>query len=198
MRTRLTTLGACLALAACAPMQPRLAELPLPPQRIVQQGYSVVPLNEKGWVRAGYNPQQLTLGKYGANPDETFAVQASLARLPPFTSDDNLARVVKERQVADNNPKRFKFLKHEVRPDGARSARCARSHAIIEDHAAVKRTPTPGHMILEVMNLTCAHLKDRSVGVSVTYSHRYYPGQADPQFAARAAQVLGSVDFTDL
>jgi len=68
---------------------------------------------------------------------------------------------------------------------------------VTEDNAAVKRTSTPGIMILEVMSMTCAHPKNTSLGVAVVYSHRYYPGQADPSFGEKAAQILSSVEFLD-
>jgi hypothetical protein len=185
---------AFFALAGCAAPLPG-PELPLPPQRIAQPGYSILPLNENGWIRAPYQPNQLTLGKYGKNPDETFAIQAMLVRVPAHSSHQDLARAVKDAQAADSNPKRFKILKHEVTPETANGARCARSQMLTEDHAAVKRTSTPGPMLLEVSNLICVHPKDGAAGVSLTYSHRYYPGHSDAGFAAKAAQVLSSLQF---
>src|SRR5687768_12009903 len=93
-----------LAITACAPMQPKLQELQLPPERIVQKGYSLVPINEAGWLVAGRNQYQLSLIKTGANPDESFAIQAVPFRLPEFKSTEEFVRLIKEGQAKDTHP----------------------------------------------------------------------------------------------
>jgi len=67
---------------------------------------------------------------------------------------------------------------------------------ILEDTAAVKRSKKTGSMMLEMLALVCAHPAERSIGVSVTYSHRHYPGDEDARFLERAEKVLGSVELT--
>lgn len=189
---------ATVALLGCASSPQRPQELPLPPQRINQPGYSLLPLNEKGWFVGPRNQYQLSLGKYGSHADETFAIQGIASKLPEFSSTDDFVRLVKEGQAADTDPKRFKILQHKVVADSSRSAQCARSYSITEDNNAVKRTPTSGPMVLEAAALTCAHPGNKILGITIIYSHRYYSGQADPAFMQTADQVMNSVEFTVL
>jgi hypothetical protein len=192
---------ACLvffSLVGCAFSPPQLQELSVPPQKIYQPGYSLLPLNEKGWSVASRNPYQLALVKRGSHADETFAIQGVASKLPEFFSADDFVRMVKEGQAADTPAPRFRIMEHNVVSDSSRHAQCARSHAISEDNSAAKRTSTSGSMVLEAAALTCAHPGNKILGISIIYSHRYYPGQADPAFMQKADQVFNSIEFTAL
>lgn len=185
------------AIAACAPMQPKLQELQVQPERIIQNGYSLVPMNEAGWVVAGRNQYQLVLVKAGSNPDETIAIQAMLFELPEFKSTEEFVRLTKDGQAKDTDLQRFVIKKHEVVAYPKMRSNCTKAHIVTEDKAAVKRSGKSGSMILEALTLTCAHPKDKKVGVNVTYSHRYYPEQGDEAFIEKATSVLDSVEFIE-
>jgi len=186
-----------LFLAACSSIGPRPQELPVPTQRIFQNAYSFMPPNEMGWFVAARDPHQLALGRYGINPDETFGIRARLFRIPPYGSSEEFVRIIKDGEAADTDPKRYKILKHEVGPDTSKQTSCARLHVVVEDNAAVKRTSTPGVMIREVMALSCAHPKNRTIVVNLYYAHQYYPGQADARFTEKAAEMLSSMEFLE-
>ena len=197
-RTFVITIIATAALLGCASSPQRLQELPIPPQKINQPGYSLLPLNEKGWLAGPRNQYQLALVKPGSHADETFAIQGIASRLPEFGSADDFVRLVKQGQAADTDPPRFKIVEHTVVADSSKHAQCARSHLITEDNNAVKRTSTSGSMVLEAATLTCAHPGNKILGISIIYSHRYYPGQADPTFMQKADQVMNGFEFTAL
>lgn len=193
--SRILGAGALLAVvAACAPLPPKT--LPLPPQRIYQNTYSLVPPDEPGWVVAGRRANELSLARGGEKPDETFAIQGSLLRGAAISSGEELVRVV-DRLLTQADARRFKVLEVEVSEDRSRREICARSHFATEDHAAARKTPTPGPMILEALSLSCRHPKDAGSVVMLTYSHRYYPGQSDPGLRERAARVLSTLEFLD-
>lgn len=161
----------------------------------MQPGYSLLPLNEKDWFAGPRNQYQLSLGKYGAGADETFAIQGIASRLPEFSTADEFLRIVREGQAADTASPRFKIVSHSVVVDTSRQTQCAKSHVIAEDSRPVKRTTKVGPMILEVAALVCAHPNSRELGISIIYSHRYYPGQADSAFMQKADQVMSGVEF---
>lgn len=187
-----------LMLASCVPVGPRAPEIKLPPERILQKGYSIMPLNEEGWHILGRDQYRVALAKSGTGADETFAIQATVLDLPSFTSPDDLVRVVKEGQMKDTDLKRFNVMKHEVVSHRQKEADCAKSHFVIEDTGAVKRTPRTGSMILEAMSINCAYPKNKNMGISVNYSHRYYPENKDANFVDRATAVLDSLEFENL
>ena len=188
-----------LAIAACAPLQPKLQERQTPPQKVVQQGYSLVPPNEKGWLVVVRNQHQLALAKLGANPDETIAIQARSLKIPEFKTTEEFIQIIKEGQARDTDPQRFTIKKHDVADYKKKKGyNCTKSHIVTEDNAAVKRSGSSGNMILEALTLACAQPQNKSTGISVTYSHRHYPGQGDAAFISKATSVLDSVEFNDL
>jgi hypothetical protein len=169
----------------------------LPPKPLFLNGYSLMPLNEEGWVIGKRTSYVVALGKYGKNPDQTFVISALLIKLSPFQTTEEFVRQVKEGQTQDTDPKRFTTIKHEVISYPHNGAECTRSHGVLVDHAAAKRSGQPGDMNLEMLTLLCAHPKDKRVGVNVFYSQRSYPGQEDPAFLEKATTVLNSVELTD-
>jgi len=164
----------------------------------MQKGYSLVPLNEAGWIIAGRDEYQLAIVTLGYNLDETYAIQAITFRLPGFKTTEEFVRLVKEGQVKDTDPARFRTKKHEVAAFPGKRTDCVESHMVTEDLSAIKSSGRSGGMILEALALTCAHPKDKSVGISVIFSQRYFPGERDPAFIEKATSVLHSVEFTDL
>lgn len=187
-----------LAVSACALQPQNFLEIPVPPARVEQQGYSFVPLNEKGWQFVARNAYQVALAKYGTKPDETFAIQATLLKLPAYSTPDEFLGVVKDGQERDMDPKRFRILKYEVIALAGRATDCTKSHAVAEDNGALRRTSRRDIMVLEMLSLTCAHPRSKGVGVNVAYSHRHYPGDEDPNFAQKATQVIEGVQFTSM
>lgn len=196
--TKTSLLLVVLLTAACAP---RFQEVRLPPERMNQTGYSFVPLNEKGWFIGGRNAYQLAMGKAGDATYETFAIQAVLVKMSPFTTSEDFLRLVHEGQIQDTDPRRFKMIKHDNVLYPEKGPYCVRSHALMEDSEAapLKRTGNAKYMVMEMLALTCAHPKDKRIAVSVNYSHRrFYPEQSDPQFLEKGARLLSSVEFTEL
>lgn len=196
----LKKLGALICFAmvfSCASMQPRFQEVQLPPARIYQKGYFFVPLNEKGWSIGQRNQYDVVIGKRGEgkDEDETYIVWGTLIKLPPYKDPQDLVRNVKEAQAKDTDPKRYKLEKHEVTFQNEKGADCTWSHALSEDTAPVKKSGRPGSMMLEILTLTCAHPKDKSIGINLAYSHRYFPEQKDPRFIEKATSVLSSIEF---
>ena len=191
------TLCAALLVASCVATQPRGQEVELPPKRLLQEGFSFVPLNEEGWVINQRKSNLIILGKYGKHPDQTFAISAGLIWLPPFKTTEEFVRLVKEGQAKDTDPQRFKTIKHEVTSYRKNGADCAKSHWVAVDHEPVRRSGQRGDMDAEMLTLVCAHPKDKKIGVNVFYSQRSNSAQGDPAFLEKATTVLNNVELTD-
>lgn len=189
-------LCAALAVTSCA-SNPGGRELLLPPETIFQLGYSITPLDEKGWYVRTRDPQHLTIGKYGEFPDQTFAIDGLLVRLPEIKTTEELIAFMKGRQTTFPDPQRFTMLKYEIDVYSKKGPNCIRSHSVMIDHAANNRSGKRGDMGLESYILVCVHPKDKSVGVHLMYSQRHWPGQEDPQFLEKATKVLDSIELID-
>lgn len=201
---KLAILCGVFAIASCAPVQPRFPErfpeVQIPPDRISQKGFSLVPLNEEGWVITGRSASGLALGKFGKTPEENIVIRAILLKFKPqaFKTNEEFVHLIREAEFKNINPERLRIVEHEVVTYPKHGTNCVKSHSVIEDHGAAKKVGKTGVMVQEALVLTCIHPKDKGVGVNVGYSHRYYPDQRAPGFLEKATSVLESVEFTDL
>ncbi|MGQ0577726.1 MAG: hypothetical protein ACT4PQ_02305 [Betaproteobacteria bacterium] len=186
----LTSILAALVLAACASKSDK-------PQRFELRGFSFTapaPVeDEKQWGVAKQTPELLILGKPGEFQSEIFTVQAAVIKLPALASADALVQHVKAVQLHELDPKRFRILKHEISLQPVDGESCALSHVEAADRTVPSTTGQTANMMLETLTLTCAHPKDRKTGISVSYSHQYFPEDKDPQFVARGSVILGGL-----
>ncbi len=181
-------------IVSCVPMR-RMPEMKLPPEPIALSDYYFTPLNERGWVEIGENAYNVALVKQGKEKDETYAIQTMRFKLPAFKNQADFVRLIKSGQAADTSSTRFTVIKHDVTDYTRLKSNCAISNMVTKDHNAIKRSGKTGDMILEALVLTCALPKDKSTGIGVVYSHRYYPGHNDSDFAEKGMTVLSSVKF---
>lgn len=180
-----------------AKMEPESQDVQVPPGRLFQKGFSLTPLNEKGWKISQRNPYQLILDKPGQNPDEEFVIQALIMKLPPFKSSEDFVQRVKEVQVNNINLTRVALLKYGLNRYMKTGKNCVRSHISAEESAASgKSSGKTEKMIAEAVSLTCAHPKNKQVGINVTYAYRHYPGKKDPVFLEKAEKLIDSLKFT--
>lgn len=184
----------CLT-AGCAPVQGKLQEVRLPPKRIVQLGYSLLPPDDRGWYVLRRTPTFVAIGKQGKGLDESIAIEASSHALSAPSSRDAAASVLPD--PGADIASRFRQLALDAKTDDERPD-CKRVHSVYEDRAPARRSGGKGPMILETLLLTCAHPEDRALGIDVVYSHRYEPGQRDADFDAKAIGLLKAVQFTDV
>jgi hypothetical protein len=185
------------ASSAYAQMEPESQDLQIPPGRLFQKGFSLTPLDEKGWKITQRNPYQLILSKPGKNPDEEFVIQALVMKLPLFKSSEAFVQQVKEVQVNGINLTRVALLEYGLNRHIKTGKNCVRSHISAEAPAASGRSSGKTEkMISEAVSLTCAHPKKKQVGINVTYAYRYYPGKKDPAFLEKAEKLIASLKFT--
>lgn len=189
-----------LANPAHAQPAPEPQDIQVPPGRLFQKGFSLMPPNEKGWQINQRSPYQLMLDKPGGGPDETLMIQALVIRLPPFKSNEEFVQQVKEVQVNDINLTRVSLMKYDLRPYAKKGRNCVRSHIAAEDRGAFERSDNSGKKLMaEVVSLICAHPRNSQIGINVTYAHRYYAGRKeDPVFLEKADRLIDSVKFTGI
>ena len=173
-----------------------MQEVPLSPQRIILSGYSLVPLDEKGWVIGQRSHETLVLGKRGKDPDENMIIRAFAEVLPPLKSDEEFIGFAKSVLVMEGAA-RHKVLSQQTKLVKIKSQPCVRTDTVMEDHNAVKRSSRTDPMILEAYSLTCKH-PNGSTGILVAYSHRFYPGQKDPEAGVKAQKIFDSLEFSNL
>lgn len=179
-------------------LSPKSHNIKDPTSRIVQRGYSLIPTNEKGWVEQARTAHQLALTKKGKEPDESFVIQATLYGLPAYDSMAALLDIIERGQQTNTDFTRFQVKEHRVEIFEDIKADCVRGFMLVVDNAAAKESEQGAEMMLKSDSLICAHPQDKSVAVSITYSHRYYPSRQTFGFRDRANSVIESVRLESL
>jgi hypothetical protein len=73
---------------------------------------------------------------------------------------------------------------------------CAVSRQTVADRqAALADSGETGLLIRESRTLVCVHPVETDIAVVVNYSHRYLPGNRDPEFVSKADEVFASIAF---
>lgn len=186
-----------LLLAGCG-ARPHLAEVTLPPARSNHVGFSLVPLNEAGWLVLQKTPNFIAYGKRGSEADETYALQANTTRLPKYASPEEFYASTRNAPPTGGPPGRFRMVSYQSRPAPDKGEMCVRAHSVSEDHAPTRQSKRTDFMVIEAYSLLCVHPKSPPVGVVVTLSQRYYPGNRSPRLDKDAEVIFASVTLTDL
>ena len=181
----------CALLGACASQ-------PKEPPRIMMQGFSIAPPKEKEWIIVKQSAEVTVIGKPGRFSGETFAMQATIIKLPPAESADELVRHVDSTQRKELDPRRYRVFKFEVSQQTIHGQVCALSRVEAAERITTQGTGSPVNMMLETLTLICPHPKDPLRGINMAYSHRHFPEDVDPQFSQDAATLMQSLAFEPL
>lgn len=197
---RLPTLLALIALlvVACAAPRPKDGQLPDPPLRLKQRGLSFVPPAEKDWWIAQKGVDTLVIARMGKLEGDTHAIEASVIPVPALASTLERNRHVRWLREQAVPAPRFRIKAHELSDRTVDATSCSLSYLLVEDHQPETGTSTLGAVVIESMSLICPHPRNPAVAAMLTYTHRSYPEDRDPGFKARAAAVLGGMQFEDL
>lgn len=153
---------------------------------------------DKGWVVARQTADQFVIGKPGSFAGATLSLQGTLVKLPQLSSDRALREHVEAMQRKTLDTRRFRLIKFEVVSQPIQDQVCALSHMSAADIAGTGPTGPAVNTILDTLTATCPHPKDQSRGISVVYSHGYFPEDADPQFFKTGMALLEGLRFDGL
>jgi hypothetical protein len=181
----------CTLLGACASQ-------PKEPPRIVMQGFSIASPNEKEWIVARQGPELTVIGKPGRFSGESFTMQAIIVNLPSFDSVDALVRHVEATRRKEIDPKQYRLYKLDVSPQKIHAQDCALARADMAERASAEGTGSPVNTMLETLTLICPHPQNHQRGISMTYAHRHFPEDADPQFTQDGAALMQTLNFESL
>ncbi|MEX0958342.1 MAG: hypothetical protein WDZ63_03555 [Burkholderiales bacterium] len=187
-----------LMLGACAGNERKSGELPYPAKRLTQKGYAFMPPNEPYWFIAGRDESQLLLVRQRTLTDESVSIVAGYVDLPEASATDTLVSHVRISDQQAVQSSRYRVQEHEVEAHAVGNVVCTRSYMLVEDHEGERAARTIGAILLETLTLICPHPSDNRLGVSLTYSHRFYPEDRDRQLAAKGMAMFESLEFTDL
>jgi tetratricopeptide (TPR) repeat protein len=167
-----------------------------PSVRIDIRGASVLPPQEKAWKIIQKSENRLSLIKGNPQSDATYTASVMINELSDFESEEQFSKEIPKKFLSVYDSDRFTIKKEEGEITRSRENYCWTYHLIVEDRAAKTRTGKKV-MLLEIIGYICQHPKDRTKGINMQYSHRYYPGDEDPEIKNKAKEFLDNVTFTD-
>ena len=108
-------------------------------------------------------------------------------------------------EYVPEDPDRYTIIEHEIDPYTKKDAMpininslalCVVSRQVIADtQALLLKSGGKGTLIRETQTLVCIPPTERDRAVVLNYSHRYQPGNRDPEFIDKARQVFESIAF---
>ena len=180
----------------------RWQELPAPAKAIALRGFTFVPPADPGWhVNTEASPDSSLLVARRGDPYENYAIEAYVLPVPVFESDADFLRAAKDGWGVKHDP-RYKLKEEHVDDHVLQGERAVLGHALAQDDGEPPRfgfgnPRQPGPMMFEEITLWCRHPRNRKLCLNLTFSLRFYPGEADASFRERAMRVVESVRFTD-
>lgn len=153
---------------------------------------------DQAWVIARQTPDQFVAGKPGKYTGDTLSLQGTLVTLPRLDSDRALRQHVETIQRKELDLNRYRLVKFEVISQPMQDRICALSHLSAADVSGSGPTAPAVNTLLNTLTLTCPHPQDPTRGISVMYSHRHFPEDADPQFFQNGMLVLDGLRFNEL
>jgi hypothetical protein len=157
-------------------------------------------------MRAPREGQDMLMLEKGPGPNELNTLSSTRYQFPPINSDQELVDTTRGfMEYTPEDPDRYRLIEHEIVPfkkkvtiplDFNRLAMCVVSRQVIADRQAVLlESGDTGTLIRETQTLVCVHPTETDRAVVLNYSHRYQPGNRDPEFNSKARQVFDSIAF---
>ena len=175
--------------------------------RFFAQDYSFVPPGTDGWkMRVPREGEDMLMLEKGPGPDELNTLSSTRYRFPFINSNQELVDTTRGfMEYAPEDPDRYTLIEHEIVPYKKKAtipvnfnslAMCVVSRQVIADkQALLLDSAEKGTLIRETQTLVCVHPTERDRAVVLNYSHRYQPGNRDPEFISKARRVFESIAF---
>lgn len=179
-----------LALTGCSLLLPRpnVTKISLPAQPIIKDNFSLLPLNEEGWVMGYQKNDLLMLGARGGTSGETRIISGFVRPMPKsLTSDDFSAYAKSIKKIED--PKRYELLKQEAQKDSSTEKDCMKVRTTLKDLAPNVPSKRLTPMTIDSLYWVCKH-PNGGKAVIVEYSSRFYPGDEELSFEKNAETIF--------
>ena len=187
-----------ISIVSCASSRSGLKELPLPPQKLVHKGFSLLPPDEIGWRIVHRSHHRLELGRRGKGVDESYAIQVWTLKLPTFHGIEEFRSYVSQRMAKDTGETRFMILEKKESLYEENHGKCILLNTKAEDSDALKNMKDLRSMVLEIISLICRHPGNTNAGIYMAYSNRYYPENSSLNLNDKALSVFRNIEFTGL
>jgi len=191
-----------LATGACDPQDIEFKRF-----RFFAGDYSFVPPGNEGWeMRLPAEGQDMLMLEKGASPGAINTLSSARYQFPVIDSSQQLLDTTRGfMEYVPEDADRYTLIEHEIEPYTKKQmtpitlnnrALCALSRqTVVDRQALLDESGKRGTLIRESRTLVCIHPSERDMAVVLNYSHRYQPGNRDPDFIDKADSVFESIAF---
>ena len=165
----------------------------LPPRG---EGWSVVRKNG-WWIADTLSCTPVFFGKGDKKTSETYIAYVAPFKLPEVTTELEFLELTGKRYSGITNVERYDVIKFEERIYEDSDELCSIHSYLVKDRGVPEKYRTSEFMYLENIDINCRHPYDEKRGVTVSYSHRYNPGQNAPEFSKEALEFFKNVEFLE-
>lgn len=160
-------------------------------------GFNIVSPAEKGWVTFIESPAELALGKLGDSKYESYAITASIFKLPSVNSEEDFLTCIKKARKDDTDPERFKILEDEENLSPEKGTYCVAYHTLCEDYSAAKMPRDKEYLLFEMAGFYWRSPFNPNIGMHVGYSQRCFPENQDPDFDKKAQYIIDQFNLSE-
>ena len=173
------------------PSHPNITKISLPPKLIVKDSFSLLPLNEDGWIVDVQGNDTLLLRRRFVS-GETRVISGFVRPMPADATDDGFLTFAKAIKKIDD-PKRLVDFKQETQKDDSSGKDCVRVRSTMKDMRP-RNTGRSDPMIIDSLFWVCKH-PDGKKAVIVEYSDRFYPGNEEATFEQNAEAIFHGLEL---
>ncbi len=164
---------------------------------IQKPGFSVQLPQGETWRVIHDTATDAAVARVGKHKEESYVISARGSKLPDLATPQAFQKLVDKQRAANTDPERFTVLsnKETLLENGPQGALCVRYETTAIDHHA--HTAPSKYETMRTTNegLACRSPYDPHVGVSIVYSYRYHPQDADKALPSKFDKLIATFRF---
>jgi len=156
--------------------------------------YSFLPPRETGWIILKRTYGHLNMWKEGSKEDESSVISITDGQIPSFKNEKEFIDTIEEKSTRAALPERYKSITRKI-DAGDPNDFCYDIYTLVEDNNAKRKSSRTNMMMVETAYRRCRHKANSNMATEISFSHRYYPGDKDLDFIAKAQNVFSSLKY---
>ncbi|MGH8274468.1 MAG: hypothetical protein ACRES9_09510 [Gammaproteobacteria bacterium] len=176
---------------------PAFQSLPTATSPVKKPGFTVQLPQGKTWRVIRNETTGIAVASMGEHRDESYVISAHSSNLPDLATPQAFKQFVDKERTKNTDPDRFTMLakNEKLFNYGQRGALCLRYETTaIDNHA---HTAKSEYETMHITNegLVCRSPYDPHFGITVIYSYRYHPKDADETLSSKFNQLISTLHF---
>lgn len=153
------------------------------------------PTDSSSWKILNAAKNEITFGRNGSAPNESYIALASVFALPAANNREALVGLIKNSVEKETPSDRFKPLEASYEYTEQRGYPCVKFVGVTQDTQAKTSSRNQESLKLQIHALYCRHPKRQDAGIHIGFSHR--GASLDLDLAAKAQVFMDGVQLPE-